>query len=119
MIGTLGNGRFPRRGFFDLMHQSDGVSIADAAIVSTEIGAMYSDRLRIPGGGVHHVHRLYGKISANTSRQAMHEFAEGTGGHEDRHNTNATRGPGQHAGIHFETLGCLRRTTNPKTWEVR
>lgn len=65
--------------FFDLMKNSDGFSVAETAVGATKLGQCVETAYEAPGGGTHHVHRLYGKIRTSTARQAMHEFAKLTG----------------------------------------
>jgi tetratricopeptide (TPR) repeat protein len=62
--------------FFDLMPQTDGISIAETAIAGTRLGPCVETVYSNPGGGTHHVHRLYGKFRASTPRQAMEDFAK-------------------------------------------
>jgi hypothetical protein len=65
--------------FFDLMPRKDSVSISETAVGATKLGQCVETAYGAPGGGTHHVHRLYGKIRASTASQAMHEFAKATG----------------------------------------
>jgi hypothetical protein len=95
--------------FFDLMTQNDGISIAETAFGAAKLGQCVETTYGIPGGGTHHVHRLYGKVRASTALQAMHRFAKLTGLRQvmEIAETRTQREAGPTWNLIFEKLGCL------------
>jgi hypothetical protein len=94
--------------FFDLMKNSDGFSIAETAAGATKLGQCVETAYEAPGGGTHHVHRLYGKVRTSTARQAIHEFANLTGLTQvtEIAKTSSPREAHPTWELIFEKLGC-------------
>ena len=95
--------------FFDLMKENDGISIAETAVGTAKLGQCVETAYENPGGGTHHVHRLYGKVRTSTALQAMHQFAKLTGLRQviEIAETRTQREALPTWELIFEKLGCL------------
>jgi CheY-like chemotaxis protein len=106
-----------RTRFFDLMPQTDGVSIAETAVSAPKLGECVETAYGLPDRrGTHHVHRLYGKVRANTAREAIDSFAELVGLRQvvEIAETQTQREAGPTWKLVFEKLGCPPTCTDSK-----
>jgi CheY-like chemotaxis protein len=106
-----------RTRFFDLMPQTDGVSIAETAVSAPKLGECVETAYGLPDRrGTHHVHRLYGKVRANTAREAIDNFAKLVGLRQvvEIAETQTQREAGPTWKLVFEKLGCPPTCTDSK-----
>jgi CheY-like chemotaxis protein len=106
-----------RTRFFDLMPQTDGVSIAETAVSAPKLGECVETAYGLPDRrGTHHVHRLYGKVRANTAREAIDNFAKLAGLRQvvEIAETQTQREAGPTWKLIFEKLGCPPTCTDSK-----
>lgn len=61
--------------FFDVMRQDDEFSVAETARSAPRLGECVETVYAVPGGEMHHLHRIYAKYRAASARGAMQGFA--------------------------------------------
>lgn len=102
--------------FFDVMKQEDGFSLAETATSAPRLGRCVETVYGDPGGGTHHVHRIYGKYGTMTSFRAMQDFASLTGLTQIKQiaETRTLREAGPSWKFIYEKLGCPTIAFTPK-----